>query len=721
MNWLEALDAAGFRLVNQSLGAPFLDALMPFLSGNAFFTPALLVLAIGLLWKGGARGRVCVLMLVLGLAASNSLSDLFKHLFARPRPFDALPDVRLLVGRGGSYSMPSGHAANWFGALVISAAYYRRSWRVLAPLAAAVACSRVYNGVHYPSDVLAGALLGSGTGLGLLWGCERLWQAAGPRWFPLWWRQFPSLRRAQWQPDPLAWRPGQPAVRNPELAAARQWLHLGNVLVGLLLVARLGYLAAGKIELSEDEAYQWVWSKHPALSYFSKPPLIAYVQFLGTHLWGDTEFGVRFFSPIIAAILGWTLLAFFAREFSARAGVWLILIVTATPLLSVGSILMTIDPLSVLFWTLAMLSGWRAVREERGRRDWLLTGLWLGLGFLSKYTALLQLISFALFFCSSAPARRHLRGPGPYLALAVAAACSLPVLVWNAGHGWITVDHLQDRAGLASAWRPTTRFLVDFTLAEAALLNPVFFAGMIWAGAAVWRQRHHQALQLYCLLMGAPLFLIYWLYTLRARVQPNWIAPAALPLLCVLVAHADSRWRAGIRAVGRWAATGVLLGLVAVVLLHDTNLIGRIFRRPLPADKDPLRRVRGWSHAGKVVGEAREGLLAEGKPVFVIGDHYGTAGLLSFYLPAAKAAVREAPLVYCLSSDHQENQFHLWPGYRERRGQNALYVRQGPEPQAPPARLLQEFGSVTDLGLRDVCYRDRVVRRLQIFSCRDLR
>ena len=70
------------------------------------------------------------------------------------------------------------------------------------------------------------------------------------------------------------------------------------------------YIGSGKIELSEDEAYQWLWSKHPALSYYSKPPLIAYTQFLGTHLWGDTEFGVRFFSPVIAAVLSLLVLRF---------------------------------------------------------------------------------------------------------------------------------------------------------------------------------------------------------------------------------------------------------------------------------------------------------------------------------------------------------------------------------------------------------------------------
>ena len=76
---------------------------------------------------------------------------------------------------------------------------------------------------------------------------------------------------------------------------------------------------------------------------------------------------MRFFAPVIAAVLSLLLLRFFAREVNARAGFFLLLIITATPLMSVGAVLMTVDPLSVLFWTAAMLAGWRAVQDERDR------------------------------------------------------------------------------------------------------------------------------------------------------------------------------------------------------------------------------------------------------------------------------------------------------------------------------------------------------------------
>ena len=216
-------------------------------------------------------------------------------------------------------------------------------------------------------------------------------------------------------------------------------------------VVNLLYLAVGHIGLSGDEAYQWLWSKHPALSYYSKPPLIAVTQFLGTSLWGDNVFGVRFFSPVISAIVSLVLLRFLSRVANPRAAFWLTAILPAIPLFAAGSVLMTVDPLSVMFWILTMVAGWWAVQENSTVASWFWVGWWLGLGFLSKYTALFQLLCFALFFILWAPARRQLRRPGPYVALAVTALCTLPVIIWNQHHDWVTWKHVAEDGSLTNS------------------------------------------------------------------------------------------------------------------------------------------------------------------------------------------------------------------------------------------------------------------------------
>lgn len=741
MQLLQALDTELFRLINHQLVNPFFDQLMPFASGNRYFNGALVVLGMLVIWRGGKRALLCALMLALILPLGDGLiTNTMKHAIGRARPFLALQDVHLLVGKSGSGSMPSGHAANWFAATMVAFVYYRRSIWFMLPLAVLVGYSRIYNGVHFPSDVLAGATLGAGYAVACLWLFDSLWLWIGRRWFPLWFARQPSLLAFQPAPGPPDEEmpeldaPAPPPTRGlapadfraPHVTLDQHWLRLGYICIGILLLARLIYIGSHRIELSEDEAYQWLWSKHLALSYYSKPLMIAYTQFLGTWLWGDNAFGVRFFSPVITAIISALVLRFFARELNARAGFFLLLIATATPLASVGAVLMTVDPLSVLFWTAAMLAGWRAIQSKATTTDWLWVGLWMGLGFLSKYTALLQLVCWVVLFAVWKPARPQLRRPGPYLALLVNGLCALPVLIWNSQHSWITMTHLGENAAIHSAWHPTLRYFGEFLGAELGLLNPIFFVATFWAAIVLWKRHRHHPHMVYFFCMGAPLFLAYWLYSFHSRILPNWIAPSVLPLICLMVVFWDTQWRLGVRWVKPWLKAGLVLGLFMVVLGHDTNLVKTITGQYLPLKLDPLHRVRDWDQVALAVNQARQNLLTEGKPVFIITDHYGMGGEISFYLPDARASVKTQPLVYCLTSPVPHNQFYFWPGYLERKGENAIFVREldrdHPSPFAAPQTLCNEFESVTDLGVTNVLYHSQfLLRPLQLFACRGLR
>ena len=765
MSWLEAIDTSLFRFVNHGLANGVFDWLMPQLASPRWFFLAAAV-ALGILCcKGGRRGRVCALLLLLAVALADGLvCNSVKHAVNRVRPCVALADTRCLIGMSRSGSMPSSHAANWFAATMVCFVYYRRSWRIMTPLASVVSFSRVYNGVHYPSDVLAGAVLGAGCAVATVFCADGLWRWIGRRWFPLWWEQMPSLAQPDLRteggqlcpPESVGAARADMAVRAP--MEGKQWLRLGYVLIAGLFLFRVLYLASGTIELSGDEAYQWLWSKHLALSYYSKPPAIAYIQYAGTHLWGDTELGVRFFSPVFAALLSVVMLRFLAREFGARAAFLALLIVTSAPLMGVGTILMTIDPPLVLCWTLAIVAGWRAVQPNGTTGQWLLVGLAAGLGFLSKYSAAYLIICFGLFFLMWPPSRVHLRKPGPYLALLVFAVCTLPVIIWNAQHKWVTVQHVATNAGMDSKWRPSDslRYLTEFTFVEAALLNPIFFVGAIWAIFGFWKKRRVNPFGIYLFCTGTVVFLAHWLFSFHSRVMPNWIAPAVVPMYALMISYWQQRWRNGERWFRGWLIFGLLSGLVAVALVHNTNLIGKIAGRQLPGDMDPLRRVRGYRESAAWISEARQNLLAEGKPVFIICEHYGITGLFTFYMPEAKRAIsgphsdgKEAePLVYYRTVPRPNNQLFFWPEYRyaeRRKGENAIFVveagtaklepawplkwlrgeeiavAQQPRLAKPPPILLEQFESVTELGVKEIKVGGRVLKRIQLFECRNLK
>lgn len=160
---LAALDRAAFHAVNVD-GGPFLDGAARLLSSHAFGIAWGIALAFALavrLRRDSLRG---VLALGLAVLASDLLGDaLLRPLFGRVRPNYALPagEVRRLLGAADAGSLPSLHASNLFALATAAALADRRLGLTAFPVAVAVAWSRVYGGVHWPGDVLAGAAWGA--------------------------------------------------------------------------------------------------------------------------------------------------------------------------------------------------------------------------------------------------------------------------------------------------------------------------------------------------------------------------------------------------------------------------------------------------------------------------------------------------------------------------------------------------------------------------------
>jgi undecaprenyl-diphosphatase len=115
IDFLIEIDVAVFYFINVNLANPFFDWFMPFITEKFHWFPVWGILIIGLLWKGGKKGRTVVLLIIPVIFLSDQLSaHVLKPLIARQRPCATLPDVHLLVGMKRSLSFPSAHAANFF-------------------------------------------------------------------------------------------------------------------------------------------------------------------------------------------------------------------------------------------------------------------------------------------------------------------------------------------------------------------------------------------------------------------------------------------------------------------------------------------------------------------------------------------------------------------------------------------------------------------------------
>ncbi len=167
--WLLNLDQQLFYLINKTLANPVFDIIMPFITTEEHFIVPVFLLWLALLFFGGKRGRTAAVLILFAILLSDQLSSsVFKPLIGRIRPCNALPDVRLLDRCSGSFSFPSSHATNIFTASYLFAKIYPRIKVYLFAFAVMVAYSRPYVGVHYPADVIGGAILGILCGMFIL-------------------------------------------------------------------------------------------------------------------------------------------------------------------------------------------------------------------------------------------------------------------------------------------------------------------------------------------------------------------------------------------------------------------------------------------------------------------------------------------------------------------------------------------------------------------------
>ena len=415
--------------------------------------------------------------------------------------------------------------------------------------------------------------------------------------------------------------------------------------IGLGTIFHLAY--STHLELVGDEAYYWLWSRHPDICYLDKGPVIAWLIATGTAFFGPTVFGIRFFAVILAGGTGLAILLLARRLFSDRAAFWAVVAAAITPLFAVGSSLMTIDTLYVFFWSWAALAFWWA-KDRRTLGPWMLTGVLVGLGLLSKYTAAIELVSFAGFCLWNPPSRTHLRRATFWVMLGTALLFLTPAIIWNIRHDWQTSTWLLQRGGLNKPGGFHPGFVLDFLGAQAGVISPLFFLGLLFVFFWPRMWRAPQPASGYVAALFLPLFGLYLLLSFHYRGQPNWTAAAYVGGVILLAA----KWLDLIK-LHRWtrwlALAGLVLATVETVILLDTRWLH------LPHGRDPLDRARGSRNLAAQVTHWQESTGVK----FIIADHYMTAALLSFYLPGQPETF--VPIV-----SHPRNQLELWPTFDQK-------------------------------------------------------
>jgi 4-amino-4-deoxy-L-arabinose transferase-like glycosyltransferase len=408
-----------------------------------------------------------------------------------------------------------------------------------------------------------------------------------------------------------------------------------RAVLGLILGSAFLRLAIGSVlGLSVDESYAVVMSRKLSLSYFDHPPILFWLPGLASRLAGsEAPLVVRL--PFILLFMGttWILYRLTAWLFDEVAGVLaacalnLILFFT----LSVGSWVLPDGPL-LFFSAAAVFCLARACLKETGDSTpaspglapWLGFGFFSGLGLLSKYHAVFLLGGAFLFLVSSKEHRRLLRHPGPYLAVVLALVVFLPVLVWNAEHGWAS---FRFQSGRAVPLEPENDTPFWGSIAgQAAWMLPWLWIPLLLVLARALLRGPGEARRWFCACLGVGPIVVFTAVTLFGRRGlPHWQAPGyflILPLLGTWLARASFRGRF---LVG---STMGLLVILGILVTHATTGWIEGLAPSLLVKGDPTHDLLSWGPIAK--GLKKRGYPKEG--LWTVGATWVDAAKLGYAL-----------------------------------------------------------------------------------------
>ncbi len=409
-------------------------------------------------------------------------------------------------------------------------------------------------------------------------------------------------------------------------------------ILGLAGVLRL--VMAAIVPIVPDEAYYWEWSRHLAAGYFDHPPAIAVLIRAGTLIAGNTPFGVRCVAVLvgtIATVAAVALAQRFGGAVAAQRAAWAVL---AMPLAGAGLVLATPDVPLLAALSIGLLMVDHALSSTRPIAWWAAAGLALGCGLESKYTAVLFGVGIALALIARKDLREQWRRPGPYVAILVAAVVFLPVVLWNAGHGWISF-RFQLQHGLVPKGHSNV-FNRELSLlgGQLGLVSPILF---ILISIAVARALRRVAPSRVFIVAGVAAFIAaFFVYSAARRsVEPNWLAPAVLAGTIV--------WGAERAITTRWEKAGLALGMVLVAAIYAQVIVPFL---PLPARRDPTAQGAGWASLAREIDGVRQG-------AWIATNRYQDAAELAFHL-------NNHPAVFSLNIGGRPNEYDLWPQLSER-------------------------------------------------------
>lgn len=452
------------------------------------------------------------------------------------------------------------------------------------------------------------------------------------------------------------------------------------LLVFVVLLSAFRLAIAAFVSISPDEAYYWTWSRYLDVCYYDQPGMVAWVDWLfALPFEHSTAFTVRIGAVFLSALTTFVLY-FLYRDYRQREkeAVVFAMVFSILPFSWLAGFMMIHDT-AMLPWLVAAY--WMIVRIDRydGRPlEWFLLALALTAAMYAKFSAFMVVWGLVLYMIISKRGRRWWKTWPPYAAGVLAALLYLPVILWNIEHDWLSlqaVSELTDQNELTVLDR--LNYFLEYVGSQVGVFSPLLgitvFAALILGIRNTVRDRN-DAETVLPVCLAAPIFLYFLQQSFQSHVYGNWPGVAYVPVSMLAMKMVADAWAAG-KEKGifgkRFLKAGLAVNIMLVVLfsLHlQFDVFGPMLSRleerfdlRKPIDWRLEQDFRNWGPVMELISMEKD------EDTFIITRRYQVASMLEFMLPGQ-------PFVECYTSGERGNQWDLWTEWKERTGQDALYV-----------------------------------------------
>ncbi|HSM95849.1 MAG TPA: glycosyltransferase family 39 protein [Rhizomicrobium sp.] len=379
-------------------------------------------------------------------------------------------------------------------------------------------------------------------------------------------------------------------------AADRRYLNIALVAIGLITAIRVAVLILSPLDLYPDEAQYWWWSQNPDWGYFSKPPMIGWVIWLTTAIFGDAEWAIRIGSPLLHALTALLVFGIARRCFDARIGMLSAIAYLTTPGASYSSGLISTDVPLLFFWAIALYGFVRAMEDPRWR--WaIVTGIAFGLGLEAKYAMFYLLLCAGIAATVSADARKVVLSGRGVTMLVIGLVLLLPNVLWNAAHHFPTVAHTEHNADWSHA-RYNFGELIGFIGGQFGVFGPFLMAGLLLSLWKLARGPQRTPKSLVLAAFCAPPLVLIVIQSFISEANANWAATAYVAAVPLAVVALAALWDARLLWVS-FAFDGLVMIVLWMILVSPSfaNGIGL---------GNAFKRMEGWRQLGNAVADAAQ-------------------------------------------------------------------------------------------------------------------